>query len=200
MLEVKEEFDPTNLINKPWQNFLNKFKEIDTLPILKWKEVHILAYICKRYEVTFNKKFAISYKGAPSKSTEIYFIKKIMAMLSTMNMSIIKNYVDWMFDIKIIPKKVKIKSLGYFITPGFGNEFNFYREEKTKVCKTTELPTEYKTIASTLNLSIITYGDLAFIKMALDQNPNEESRKPYHILFDSLKEVGFEPSILNELV
>lgn len=191
--------DLNALLSKPWQKFLAKFKEIETIPNSEWKEIHLLSYFCKRYENCYGKKFALSFRGAPSKCTEIYMMKKLMVMLNTTNMRTIRSYIDWVFDFKIVPTHMKIRSIGFLTTPGFGNEFNLYREKQDKIGKSTELPAEYKQVANTLNLPVFTYGDLAFIKMALDQSPNSEARAPYKVLFHNLMAIGFEPSVLNNL-
>lgn len=192
--------DVTSLLSKPWQKFLAKFADIETLKIHEWKEVHLLAYICKRFEELHKTKFALSFKRAPSKCEEIRWVQKIIAMMNSSNMKILKEYVDFVYDYKIVPKEIKIRSLGFFLTPGFGNEFNTYYINKRKISKSTELPPEYKQIADTLQLPVATYGDLAFIKMALEQSPDSESRAPYRLLFSNLKEIGFEPAVLNNLV
>lgn len=191
--------DATQLLSKPWQKFLAKFDEIEILPLSEWKEVHLLGYFCKRYEKCFNKKFALSFRGAPSKCNEIYMIKKTMAMLNVMDANIIHDYIDWIFDIKIIPGNIKIRSIGFLTTPGFGNEFNMYRVKKMKISKSTELPSKYQQIINALNLPVVTYGDLAFVKMSLDENPENISKLPYKKMFQNLIALGFELDTLNNL-
>lgn len=187
------------LLSKPWQKFLAKFNDIDTLPLAEWKEVQLLGYFCKRYEKCFDNKFALSFRGAPSKCNEIYMIKKTMAMLDTVDPNIVHAYIDWVFDIKIIPSNIKIRSIGFLTTPGFGNEFNTYRTKKMKISKSTELPNKYQQIAEALSLSVVTYGDLAFVKMSLDENHEDDSKNPYKILFKDLIKLGFEVETLNNL-
>ena len=198
MAEVTQDA-ATQLLSKPWQKFLAKFDDIDKLSISEWKEAHLLGYFCRRYEKCFKKKFALSFRGAPSKCNEIYMIKKTMAMLDNIDPLVVKDYIDWVFDVKIIPSKIHIRSIGFLTTPGFGNEFNTYRSKKMKVSKSTELPSKYQQVAETLNLPVITYGDLAFIKMSLDQSPDNESRAPYKVLFKNLIALGFEPQVLDTL-
>lgn len=189
----------TELLSKPWQKFLAKFDEIDSLPISKWKEAHLLGYFCQRYQKYYEQKFALSFRGAPSKCNEIYMIKKTMAMLDTTDPEIVHNYIDWIFDCKIIPGQIKIRSIGFLTTPGFGNEFNQYRKKKQRIVKSTELPVKYQSIINDLDLQANTYGDLAFIKMALDQSPNSVAMAPYKLLFNKLVALDFEPEILNTL-
>ena len=201
MADVKNEsLDVSTLLSKPWQKFLAKFDEIESLRTSQWKEVHFLGYICARYKTLYGKSFALSYKGAPSKCPEMYLVRKMIAMLGTSNPHTIKAYIDWAFEKKIIPNGVRFKGIGFFTTPNFGNEFHLEREKKSKIEKTTELPEEYKQAATTLNLYVCTYGDLAFIKMALDQDPSSEARAPYRTLFHDLMALGFEPAVLKDLV
>lgn len=200
MAEVECEDNTLQLLSKPWQKFFAKFTEIDTLKNSQWKEVHVLAYICRRYEQMYGKKFSFSFRGAPSKCAEIYMVRKIMAMLNTTNMRTVRAYIDWVYDMKIAPAKLKIRTLGFFTTPGFGNEFSLFREEQAKIAKSTELPKEYRQVADTLDLPATTYGDLAFIKMALEQSPDADDMSSYRLLFQNLMAIGFEPSVLNNLV
>ncbi|HVI43050.1 MAG TPA: hypothetical protein VM577_20780 [Anaerovoracaceae bacterium] len=197
MADIKD--DATSLLSKPWRNFFDKFAEIDQLKNSKWKEIHQLAYICRRYEQYYGRKFSFSLKNAPSKCPEIVLVKKMCAMLGTTNARTIREYIDWIFDEKIIPKDMKIRSLAFFMTPGLGNEFFIKRVEKNKIDKTTELPNEYKEVVDSLGLPVSTYGDLAFAKCALEEAPNSESRAPYRQLFDKLAAMGFDSMVLNGL-
>lgn len=196
---MAEEENLISLLPKVWQNFFNRFAEIETLKNSKWKEIHQLAYLSKRFEQFYGKKFAFSLKGAPSKCPEIVLVKKMCAMLGTTNATTIREYIDWVFDVKIIPNKMKIKSLAFFMTPGLGNEFHFQRNKKNQIDKMTELPNEYKEIVDVMGLPVSTYGDLAFIQHALEEEPNNESRRPYRELFDKLCAIGFETQVLKDL-
>jgi hypothetical protein len=195
-VEADEAF---KLLSKHWQNFFTRFAEIDILKNSKWKEIHQLAYICRRYEQHYGRKFAFSMGNAPSKCTEMVMVKKMCAMLGTTNARTIREYVDWVYDTKIIPKDMKLRTLAFFISPGLGNEFFIYRAAKNRIEKTTELPEEYRVIVDSLGLPVNTYGDLAFVRNALDEQPENESRIPYRQLFDKLYAIGFDPIILKEL-
>lgn len=188
-----------NLLSKPWRNFLEKFKEIDGLKVCKWKEVHHLAHITRRYEQLYNVSFALSFKGPPSKCTEIVLVKKMCAMLDTTNPIKIKTYIDWVFDRKIIPHNMRIRSLAYFTAPGLGNEFNLFWKDRNRIQKATELPMEYQVLAVQLDLSISTYGDVAFVHSALEQDSESESRRPYKQFMNGLIALGFDTDVLKEI-
>lgn len=202
MAKAVENTDPYAGLNAYWRKFFNKFDDIDdpTFKVSKWKEVHILAYICKRYEQLFNKKFAVTIKGAPGKSPDIYMVKTIIASLNTSNNNIVKEYIDWVYDTKIVPKKVKFRRIGFFVTSGFANEFLDTRANKRKkMSKSLELPGSYVEIAKDLGITVKTYGDLAFIKMSLDRNSDDKS-SPYYVLISNLELLGLDMQQLKEMV
>jgi hypothetical protein len=188
--------DPLAALSKPWQKFFKKFEEIETLKVSQWKDVHVLAYICKRFQQHYGRKFSVTIKNAPSKSPDVRLTNNMMAMLGTTNMHIIKEYVDWIYDKKIIPQKKNIRTLAYFMISGIGNEFYFEREKNNQITRSSVLPDEYKSLAESIGINVNTYGELAFIKKALDQAPDSESRAPYRKLFLHLRSLGFEESTL----
>ncbi len=188
---AEELINPMEGLSKPWQKFFAKFDEIkdDNLKVSDWSDVHILAYICQKYEERFRRKFAVTIKGAPSKSPDIYMVKRIGAMLTTTNKRTVKDYVDWVFEYKL--KKQPFRKVGFFLTPGFGNEFIDYRNRKKNSWdRSTEVPEMFKSIAKELGISINTYGDLAFIQMAAERNNDKNS--PHYILLGNLEIIGLD--------
>lgn len=190
--------DYLNLLpSKWWVNFFKKFAQIDTLPVHDWKPIHQLSHLTIRYKEFYNKRFSFSLKGRPSGCTEVFQIKRMMAVLGTSNQNTVKNYIDWVFDKKIIPLNAKIRSIGYFTNAQFCNEFHLQRIEASKIGRATELPSDYQEIIDGLDLSIYTYGDLAFAKQALDSEP--VGREVYDKMFNELYSIGFEYSVLRGL-
>lgn len=190
--------NPTSLLTKPWQKFLARFNEIDTIKISQWKEIHILAYIYKRYEQTYKRKYSITIKNAPSKCPDMFMTKSIISSLNTSNMNIVKSYIDWVFDKKIIPQKKVIRTLGFFTTYGFYNEFLAHKKESEIIKRSTELPLNYKELANSLDVEAQTYGDLGFIKLTTDRIGNDLTNK--HVQFmANLEAMGFDLKILEEL-
>ncbi len=211
----KYEDDYTKYMTKPWQKFFSRMQDHSTLKIVQWSEVHLLGHICKRYEDVFNTKFAISVKGAPSKCTEIYQIKQIMFTIQTNNMAMMKEYVDWVFDHKIVPNKVKLKKIGFFITAGFATEFFLDRKEKMVIKRSTPLPEDYIKKFKDLGIDAETYGDIAFIKMAANRysvgigHTQELAKKRMESennikntnndLINKIESTGFDISVLDNL-
>ena len=197
---MAEENDPYAGLNTYWKKFFKKFDEIDNpeFKTSQWKEIHVLAYVCKRYERHFGRKFSVTIKGAPSKSPDIYVIKRIIASLNTTNMRTVKDYIDWVFDKKIIPRKSHFRTVGFFLTQGFANEFFHERVKKTKITRSSKLPESYIKIGEDLGVNINTYGDLAFIQMAVERNP-DDIKNPRYILLANLELLGLDFKSLKEM-
>lgn len=187
------------LLTKAWQKFFKRFAEVETLPVSEWKHVHLLAHFADRFAQHYKKKFAFSVKGAPSKSTEVYMIKRISGMLGTTNPRLVKTYIDWIFDNKIIGTSKKIRSLGFLANTKFCNEFHLAWTEMNKIKRTTQLPENYRNIAKELSIPVRTFGDLEFAKQIVDSDPEDEETQIYHTLFHELYKVGFEFDMLKEL-
>ena len=198
--KISQDEEFLNLLpSKWWISFFKKFDEIGKVPIPKWKPIHHLSYFTQRYEDVYGKRFSFALDGQPSRCKEIFMIKKIMAILGTSNQKTVKDYIDWVFDNKVISVNRKVRSIGFFANASFCNEFHLSMIEKNKIKRGTPLPTNYQIVVDILNLPINTYGDLAFAKRALDEAPDSESRNIYRYLFKELYRVGFEYSMLEEI-
>lgn len=188
--------DPMQLLTKPWQKFFQKFEEIETVSVSEWREYHVLGYICKKYEEKFNKKFNITIKNAPSKSPDIYLIKRIFASLNTVNTKVVKEYIDWVFENKT--SKRPFNKLSYFLAQGFANEFYSARIAKANNWdRSSTLPESYKSMAKELDISVNTYGDLAFVNMAAERSQDKTS--PYYVLIKNLELIGLDLNRLKTL-
>lgn len=187
-----------NYPSKPWAKFFAKVNEIDSVKISEWKEYHLLFYFAKRYSQIFGSQFAYSFAGPPSRCTEIVMIKKIWSMLNANHAYQVKDYIDWVFDHKVIPNKTKIKSLGYFMTSGIGNEYRFYLKDKNKITKTQDLPELYKQAVADLGVELNTYGDLAFAQQAVKEAP--QHRENYAKALNRLYILGLDSSLLEKIV
>lgn len=188
-----------NYLSKPWRNFLTKLALYRDLKPSQWSEYQILGYLLSRFELVYNQKFALSYRGAPSKCPEMFMVKKLYPTLNSTDPRLIKEYIDWCYDTKLIPKRMNIRTLGYFTTPGLANEFLLNKKTAETITKSTPLPTVFLQAAETLAIPVSTYGDLAFIKMAVDQNPDSPARAPHKNLLKSLMALGLKEELLNSL-
>lgn len=185
------------LPSKWWVNFFKKFGQIDELPPSEWKQVHQLAHFSNRYRDHYSKRFSFTLKGRPSACTEIHHINRMVGVLGTSNQLTIKEYIDWVFDNKIIPSGRKIRSIGYLANAQFCNEFHLQHIESKRINRATSLPHDYQEIVDELGLPIRTYGDLAFVKQAIDLNPT--GKEAYEHMFNKLYSIGFEYEMVEGL-
>lgn len=178
-------------VSKHYEKFFVKFAEIKVLPITDWKIIHILAYACQKYEDYYGLRYSFRFNHpAPSKSFEVYVIKKLANMLSC-DPVILKEYLDWVFTDKIIQRKKRITSLNYFAHPDIINDYKFkFLFNKKEITRADQLPTNIVEICSRYTFNIKTYGELAFIK----RMPNQDA------LFNALKDVGFQIDILEKIL
>ena len=193
----EEIVNPYDGLSKPWQKFFKRFEEIEDMKVSQWKDVHVLAYICKRYEDVYKQKFSVTIKGAPTKSPDMYMVKRIRASLNTTDMRQIKEYIDWVYDTIIIPKRTKFRKIGFFLTPGLANDFAFYkRNKKDEYTRSDKVPDTYSNIADELGVTISTFGDLAFIKMAVDAGNGSEE---HATLLGNLELLGLDLDSLKDM-
>lgn len=185
--------------SKHWQNFFHKLGMFERFEPNQWTEIQLLGYVCDRYKKLYGREYSIAMKKAPGKCSEMFFIKNMIRTLGTSNMNIAKEYVDWVYDIKIIPENKKIKTFSYFMTAGLVNEFQFKKSESEIIKRSTELPNHYKEIANTLNVPVNTYGDLAFVKMSYDKAKAKGDNNAYVQFFTVLISYGFNIEILERL-
>lgn len=179
-------------VSEHYKKFFDRFKEIEILPLKDWKALHILAYICKKYEDHYNIKYSFKFNNpAPSKSYEIFTIKKISQMLSS-DPEILKNYIDWVFEKKVIERKKRLTVLGYFANVDIINEYKFKYllvKKTSTIGRTDALPSNVSAVCARNGFNIGTYAELAFIK----KMPNQQK------LFDELLELNFPVDILDKI-
>jgi hypothetical protein len=187
------------LLSKPWQKFINKMAEFSTIQAEQWEPAHTLGYFAYRFQKHFNHKYALSFQGPPSKCSEIVLIKKIYGALDTTFAPEVKAYIDWVFDMRIIPNKLAVRSVSFMLAKGIMNDFLKIQAEKKRITKSTPLPEEFKSFIDFYEIPASTYGDLQFIKNALDQDSESESRQPYKKLLEQLSTIGLKLDILDKL-
>ena len=186
-------------IGKVWETFFKKLSLHKDMPVEDWKEYQLLGYLVSRLDTYLQRKFAFSLSGQPSKCSEMFFLKKIIYSLDTKDPEIVKNYIDWVFEKKIIPNKVKLRTLGYFHNPSFTNEFLEQNKKSKQITRTTSLPEEYKTIVNFFKAPAETFGDLAFVKKIIESNPDDEDSVAFKKMFSNLISIGFKEECLKDL-
>lgn len=186
--------------NASWKKFQQRLDNYDSIPVQQWKPDNFLGYILKRYKDNYNINYTLSYSGPPTKCSEIYCVKRMMSFLGGENPDplMVKDYIDWVYGSVIIPKKMQIESIALFFTSTLIREFKSKYSKIKKITRSTEIPIPYVDIIRSSGYDdIVTYGDLAFIKMALEQD--SEYNQEYRDLFSQLSSKGFDFNKLETL-
>ncbi len=182
-----------------WEKFFKKFSDIDALPIKDWQVVHLLSYFSKRYEDHYGVKFSFKFNtNSPSKSYEVFQVRKLGQIISS-DPQILKDYIDWFFENKIILKKKRITSMSFMTDTNTANEYKFKKlamDVTQNVDRTTSLPPNLLEMAIRLNVDCKTYGDLAFIKRMVETGSGDNDSKTLLIW---VSESGFDLSILEKV-
>ena len=186
-------------ISGPWKKFKSRLDSYSDAPINEWDEYHYLGHILKKYKDYMGSDFPLSYCGAPSKCGEMYCVKRMVLSLGVDDKQTIVDYINFVYDKYIIPGNISVSSLAYFFTANFIFEFKKKFRKETKITRTTQLPPNYKNVIVSLELDVCTYGDLAFAKIAIDNDPKSTDLEIYSRMFCELKNIGFDDSVLGRL-
>lgn len=175
-----------------WKKFFSKMNEIDSLPVKDWNDSHLIFYFCKKYYDLYKIAYTFKFNSSPSKSYEMFNMKKLKGMLSS-NPEIVKDYIDWAFREKAILKKKRITVMGFLSTLEYVNEYKFKYLAEQKITRSTLLSNNIIELAKKHNLNISTYGDLAWIYLMVEKDIENNS------FFIDLKSAQFNIEILKTL-
>jgi len=197
-LTEKEKDELLSYTPKRWQTFFLKLKTWEDDKISKWNDHQLLGYFLKRHKDCSGIKYVFDISKTPSKTSELFMMKKLKGAIETTNPTLIKEYIDWVFDKKIIPNKQKVTSVGFLTMPKFINEFLFYKKEAARPRRSVSLPKDYKELANQLNISVETFGDIAFIKMSSDKF-KQDITHPNVVFLNNLQAMGLDLNTLDSL-
>ncbi len=152
--------------NEYYKKFFDKFKEIDALKIEDWKTVHLLAYFCQKYQNIYGSKYKFKFNSpTPSKCFEVFQIKKL-AMNLTADPFLLKEYIDWVYDNKVVKAKRKLTSISFMTNEGIVNDYKINvllsNDKKSNIDRTTPLPEKYKIVFNTIGIAV---GYVVFVML-----------------------------------
>jgi hypothetical protein len=189
----------TTIPNEKYQKFFAKFAEIDTLDVSQWKIAHVLGYFCKRYKEYLGIDYHWKFNNpSPTKCFEVWQANTLAAKLSA-NPKILRDYIDWAFDNLVKGKNYKPRSISFItreevIIPYKMNVL-LAGQNNLSVDRSTALPSLYRdTLKEMANLTITTYGDLAFVSQ-MDPMPDN-----IVAAMDKIAEQGFDKEVLRRIV
>lgn len=187
----------TDAVSPAYKKFFDKFQQIETLETSKWEPAHVIGYFCKLYFNHYKVSYTFKFKASPSKSYESFRIKELANMVSS-NPIILKDYIDWFFEKKIIAKKKRITSMAFLTNTIVVNEYKFSKlliDKLKPLDRATIIPPIYKNVICKYNDAINTYGDLSFLKMTLGPDADQK----YIIMMEELKSAGLDIGSLDKV-
>lgn len=191
---MQENFELTSAPNKRYETFFAKFKEIDKLEPSRWKGVHLIGYFTRLYEAKFGMKYSFKFDRPPSSSYEAFQMKRLAGAL-TNDPATLKEYIDWVFNTKLQTGKYSFRVIGFLVNDKFIHEFKMGRKKSMEITRTTILPPTILQILEDLEIkNVNTYGDLAFLKQAVDSGDDH-----YSNVMSKLDAMGFDISCLEKV-
>jgi hypothetical protein len=188
----------TDAPNDQYRKFFEKFKEIESLDVMEWKPVHILAYFCKKYKELYDTDYKFKFNSpSPGKCFEVFQVKKLASLL-TSQPNLLRDYIDWIYLNKVVKAKRRITSISYMTNDAFINEYKFgvllAGKKNLSVDRSKVMPDEYCRIFADAGLPIKTYGDLAFASQMSPLPDNVE------LALSKIESLGFDRGILTRII
>jgi len=187
----------TDLPNQKYAKLFESFKEIETLEVSQWETNHILGYFVKKYKDHYNLDYKFKFNSpAPSKCFEIFQIKKLAMILSS-DPTILKNYIDWVYQNKVVQAKKRLTSISFLTREESVQDYKMnivFADNKTQsISRSVPLPDDYQQIFQEFGFMTKTYGDLAFL-FQMEKTPELSNA------FTKLRAWGFDDAIVGLIV
>lgn len=142
---------------------------------LKWESkkdhlVCLLGYFTDKYKSHYGipYTFSLNDRGLFN-GPEIFCIRKMYAMLNN-DALLSKDYIDWIFENKVIKKNKKITSLSFLAVPDLIQEFRFSKSKSRRITRDRLLPEKMLQWISENTpevLSMVSLRDFGELRIAL---------------------------------
>lgn len=184
--------------NAQYTKFLKLIKTYDDVLISEWKPAHVLGYFIKKYESYYDIKYKFKFNtSAPSKCFEIFQVKRLASILSS-DPTILKEYIDWVFETKVVKAKRRLTSISFITSESLVYEYkkNILLAPKSNgtIDRTTPLSDKLKDIFKTAGKNISNYGELAFLVHISASSPELQHA------FDLAEQEGVNKQLLSKIV
>src|SRR5258706_2036114 len=132
--------------NEKYRKFFGRFDEIETLNIVEWRVVHLLAYFCKKYKEAYGIDYSWKFNNpTPSKCFEVWQMNTLAAKLSA-RPQILKEYIDWVYQ-NVVPKASRrLTSISFMTKDDVVNNYKvniLLAPQNATISRTTLLPNNY---------------------------------------------------------
>jgi len=187
-----------------WTKFFETFKEIETLSADKWKPVHLIAYFCKKYKAAYDVNYQFKFNSvSPVKSFEVFQVKKLSMLLSS-DPVILQQYIDWVYEIKVVKGKRRLTSISFMTHDELVNDYKFNvllgKKKQLQIDRSSPLPADIREIFKDVDY-VKTYGDLVFVFRAIEGNSDNSQVSPVLMsAIEKLKLSNFDFSNLDRIV
>lgn len=186
----------TDYPNDKYRQFFDKFADIDTLKVEEWRPVHVLSYFCRKYQDHYKTKYQFKFNSpSPTKCFEIFQIKRLCMLLSSSPV-ILKGYIDWVYQTKVLQSKRRLTSISFLTHESLVEDYKvnvlLQGKKNLQVDRSTPLPSEHRQIFQAIGITLSTYGELAFLA---HMTPTPDVTRA----FQQLQESGFDSEILERI-
>lgn len=186
-------------LNASWVKFHTRIDGWVNNPTDVWDFYDVLGYIINKYKDCFGFDYSFTYSGSPSKSPEIYTVKRMMNTLCgpRHDFLIAREYIDWVFSNIVMDGKREVMSLALFFSTKVINKFKFESRKAKVITRDKELPKKYLDVILSMGIDgVSTYGDICFVKKACENRDDEDE---YVILLKRLEDAGFDVDLVDFL-
>ena len=198
VIRKKKAFKSDGQLTSAWIKFLDKIKDFETIPTTNWSAKEFLGYILKKYTKMMGTDYPLSFSGPPSACQEIYCINRMASELCISDKTLIKEYIDYLFDI-FENQKMNITSFAIFYTKDFILKYKAKIRKSITITRQSVLPLEFQKLSDSLGILMETYGDLRMARDYVLENPNSETALPYQSFFEQIKNMYFDEAVLDEI-
>jgi len=140
----------TENFEKEWQLFLTKVDDYANTEFKDWTILTLLSYFLTKYKVVNGLEFIFTdCKKGPTKSKEMRDASKIWRQFDKGRLKnleskedklaykqqlveILREYIDWAFDVKFRGRQINVTGLGIFAVANFMNEFLQWRKNSKR--------------------------------------------------------------------
>jgi hypothetical protein len=184
--------------NTKYEKFFEKFEEINTLDVHSWNVTHLLGYFCKKYQETYNTAYKFKFNSpSPTKCFEVFQMKKLSSLL-TSQPKLLRDYIDWIYETKVVKAKRRLTSISFMVHEGLILEYRdsvlMAGQKGEALDRSKSLPDNYKAIFAKAGVTLSTYGELAFLSQMTEQSDEIVNA------FNELAASGFNKDILSKIV
>jgi hypothetical protein len=116
----------------------------------------------------------------------------------TANPKLLKEYIDWIYENKVVKAKRRLTSISFMTNEGIVNEYKINvllaGKKNLSVDRSTPLPDKFKDIFKAAGVTLSNYGELAFLSQLSDM--------PLELVmaFKQAEENGFDKEVLGRII